>query len=141
MTNAADSLSPVAMWRIHLLRLLYVAIAVGLHSFVWQQLFFQSADWPLMRGIAKSMFAALGLLVLFGIRYPLQMLPLIFFETLWKAIWIVAIAIPAALNGRWAVVESTFYECIGIVLVFAVMPWRYVWARYVTHTGEPWRRT
>ncbi|MEO1657574.1 MAG: hypothetical protein AAFR65_07620 [Pseudomonadota bacterium] len=140
MTSSTHPLPTVAQWRIHVLRLFYLAITAGLSSFVWQQLFFESSDWPLMTGVAKSMFAALALLTLLGVRYPLQMLPLIFFETLWKTIWILVIAIPAALGGRWAVVEATFYECIGIVFVFFVMPWGHVWARYVAQPGEPWRR-
>ena len=30
-------------------------------------------------------------------------------------------------------------ECIGIVAVWLVMPWRYVWARYFQQPGEAWR--
>lgn len=89
-----------------------------------------------MRGITKSMFAALALLALLGIRYPLQMLPIMLFETLWKAIWILAIALPAAINGRWNVVESTFYECVGIALIFFIMPWQYVWTQYFRQPTE-----
>lgn len=132
---------PVALWRLHALRLIYLLIFVGLSTFVWRQLFFESSDWPLMTGIAKSMFAALALLTLLGVRYPLRMLPLILFETLWKAIWLTAIAVPVANNGRWDIVESTVYECIGIVVVFLIMPWGCVWTRYVTSPGDPWRRT
>ncbi|MEM7004413.1 MAG: hypothetical protein AAF498_00915 [Pseudomonadota bacterium] len=128
--------SPVDNWRIQALRVIYLLIALGLSSFVWQQLIFESADWSLMRGIAKSMFAALALLALLGIRYPLQMLPIMLFETLWKAIWILAIALPAAINDRWSVVESTFYECVGIALIFFIMPWQYVWTQYFRQPTE-----
>ena len=140
MIRSADTLPPVALWRINLLRLIYLAIAVGLNTFVWQQLLFQSSDWPLMSGVAKSMLAAMAILTLLGIRYPLRMLPLLFFETLWKLIWLVMIAYPATVNGRWSVVESTFYECIGVLVIFVVMPWRYVWASFVVQAGDPWRR-
>ncbi len=140
MASQIEISPPVAMWRVNALRIIYLLIALGLSSFVWRQLLYESADWPLMRGVAKSMFAALALLALFGVRYPLQMLPVILFETLWKTIWIVAIAIPAGLNGRWSVVESTFYECVGIVVIFFIMPWRHVWTLYVRQPGEPWRR-
>lgn len=126
----------VSRWRIHALRFVYLLIAVGLSSFVWQQLIFESSDWSLMRGIAKCMFGALALLAAIGIRYPLQMLPIMLFEMLWKAIWIVAIALPAGLNGRWIIVESTFYECVGIALIFVIMPWRYVWTQYFRESKE-----
>ncbi|WP_379553053.1 hypothetical protein [Qipengyuania sp. DGS5-3] len=135
-----QSIPTVAGWRIAALRILYALIAIGLSSFVWQQLFFESADWPLMRGIAKSMMGALVFLCLLGLRYPLQMLPVLFFEMLWKTIWLLVIAMPAAFNDRWTSdIESVFYESIGIVIAYAIMPWRYIWARYIKQLGEPWR--
>ncbi len=140
MTQAARPLPPVSLWRLYALRLIYLLIFLGLSSFVWEQLLFQSSDWPLMTGIAKSMFAALALLCLLGLRYPLQMLPLILFETLWKAVWLVVIALPAWQTGRWEVVETTVYECIGIIVVLIILPWGFVWARYVAHPGDRWRR-
>jgi hypothetical protein len=139
LNPSAQTPPPVSLWRLYALRLIYLLIFVGLSSFVWRQPFFESSGWPLMTGIAKSMFAALALLTLLGLRYPLQMLPLILFETLWKAIWLAVIALPAAHNGRWDVVEATVYECIGIVVVLFIMPWGYVWTRYVTAPGDPWR--
>lgn len=85
------------------------------------------------------MLAALAVLCLLGLRYPLAFLPLILFETLWKLIWLALIAVPAMQNGRWDVVSSTVYECIGVVVVFAILPWRYVWTQYVTAPGDRWR--
>lgn len=130
MATIAEEETSIAKWRLNGLRLIYLLMAVGISSFVWQQLFFESADWPLMKGIAKSMFAALAILSVIGLRYPLQMLPVILFETLWKLIWLVGIAFPATLNGRWELVETTFYECITIIVVFFVMPWSFLWSRY-----------
>ena len=133
------NLPQVAMWRIYALRFIYLLIFLGLSSFVWQQLFLESAEWPVMRGVAKSMMAALALLCLLGIRYPLQLLPVLLFETLWKTLWILAIAIPARGSGQWAMIEPTFYEVVGIIIVYFIMPWSYVWSRYVRQPGEPWR--
>jgi hypothetical protein len=38
--------------------------------------------------------AAISLLALLGIRYPLKMLPLLFFEFLWKAVWVLGWGLP-----------------------------------------------
>ena len=140
MTIKPPTPLPVAMWRINLLRLIYLLIALGLSSFVWQQLLFDSSEWSLMTGVAKSMFAAMALLALLGVRYPLQMLPVMLFEMLWKTIWLLLIALPAGLNGRWNVVEATFYECVGIVLVYLIIPWGYCWEQFIKRPGAPWRR-
>lgn len=134
------ALPHVAQWRIHLLRLLYLLIALVMGSVVWQQLLFESADWPVMRGLAKAMLAALALLSLWGVRYPLQMLPLMLFELAWKTLWLGLIALPAWLNNHWnADIDGLFYDCIGIVILPFFMPWGYVWARFFKMPAEPWR--
>lgn len=130
---------PVAMWRIHALRLLYLLIACVMGFFVWQQVIFEIGPWPPPRIIAKSMLASLALLSLLGLRYPLQMLPIMLLETLWKTVAILLIILPAWIAGRMTPEqEGLFFECVGIVAAYVVMPWRYVWARYVRHPGEPW---
>lgn len=92
-----------------------------------------------MTGVAKSMLAALALLSLLGVRYPLQLIPVLLFETLWKTLWLLTIAIPAMDSGQWAALESTFYECVGIIIVYFLMPWSYVWSRFFRQSSEPWR--
>ena len=34
---------------------------------------------------------------------------------------------------------SVFYSCLLVLIVAAVIPWRYVVAHYVTKHGDPWR--
>mgnify|MGYP003498230173 CR=1 FL=1 len=69
-------LPPVATWQISAMRFLFLLMAFVMGGFVWTQLLFESADWDVMRGLAKSMLAALALMSLLGVKYPLQMLPL-----------------------------------------------------------------
>ena len=131
----------VAAWRINTLRIIFLLMAFVMGSFVWSQLLFESADWPVMRGLAKSMLAALALLSLLGVRYPLQMLPLMLYEIAWKTIWILLIALRAWLAGKWtADIEGLFFDCIGIIIAYFIVPWRYVWARYFAQPMEPLRR-
>jgi hypothetical protein len=143
MQLASDTpLPPVATWQINAIRFLFLLIAVIMGSVVWQQLLFDSADWDLMRGLAKSMLAALALMSLLGVRYPLQMLPLMLYEIAWKTIWIVLIAGRAWMAGKWnADIEGLFYDCIGIVIAYFIVPWRYVWARYFRQPMEPLTRS
>ncbi|MBX3620834.1 MAG: hypothetical protein KF891_12745 [Rhizobacter sp.] len=143
-SSRTTELPPVAMWRIHALRLAYLLMAGVMGFFVWQQVLFELGPWPAPRVIAKSMLASLALLSVLGFRYPLQMLPLMLLEMLWKTVAIVLIILPAWLAGRLTPeLRVLFGECIGIVVVYLVMPWRHVWARYFCHPGEPWhtRRT
>lgn len=131
---------PVATWRINTIRFLFLLMAVIMGGVVWRQLLFQSADWDVMRGLAKSMLAALALMSLIGVRYPMQMLPLMLYEVAWKTVWLLFIALRAWLAGKWtAPIESLFFDCVGIVIAYVIVPWRYVWARYVVQPMEPLR--
>lgn len=143
MSDAPESLfPPVALWRINAMRFLFLLMAVIMGGlFVWPQMLFESADWDVMRGLAKSMLAALALLSLWGVRYPLQMLPLMLYEIAWKTIWIVLIAGRAYMAGKWTPdIEGLFNDCIGIVIAYFIVPWRYVWARYIKQPMEPLRK-
>lgn len=132
---------PVATWRINAIRFLFLLMAVIMGGmFVWPQLLFESTDWDVMRGLAKSMLAALAVMSLLGVRYPLQMLPLMLYEMLWKTVWIILIAGRAWMAGKWnADIEGLFYDCIGIIIAFFIVPWRYIWARYAVQPMEPLR--
>lgn len=130
----------IPYWKINLLRFFFLLMAGVMGSFVWYQIIFESVDWPVARGLSKSMLGALALLSLWGVRYPLQMLPLMLYELVWKTVWIALIAFPAWQGNRMTPdIEALFYDCVGIVIVYFVMPWRYVWVRYVKQAGEPWR--
>jgi hypothetical protein len=132
----------VATWRINSMRLIFLLMALVMGSMVWKQLLFESADWDLMRGLAKSMLAALALISLFDVRYPLQMLPLMLYEIAWKTVWLTLIAGRAWLESKWTPdIEGLFNDCIGIVIAYFIVPWRYVWARYFVQPMEPLRQT
>lgn len=129
---------PIATWRVHCIRLLFLLMALFMGYFVWHNLIFASADVPVPQTLSRSMLAALALLSLLGVRYPVQMLPLMIYEVTWKTIWLLLIAFRAWLAGKWTPdIEALFNDCIGIVLAYTFMPWRYVWARYVVQPMEP----
>ena len=35
---------------------------------------------------------------------------------------------------------NVFYTCLVVLIVVAVVPWRYVVRQYVVQQGDPWRR-
>jgi hypothetical protein len=119
----------------------YLLWASALGSDVWPDLIKHSASWPLANSVTASLLGALAALALLGVRYPLQMLPLLLLELLWKSIWLVAVALPLWFAGDLDSARSeTAIACIvGIVLVLIVVPWPYVLAHYVNKAGDRWR--
>ncbi len=124
-----------------LLRALYLLIALGMGAQVWPVMF-HHRPWEIMHGVANAMLAALTLLAALGVRYPLQMLPLMMFELLWKVIWCLAVPLPMWLAGTEfdaAMRENLFAIGLGLVIIPPVMPWRHVWATYFRQPAEPWQ--
>ncbi|MFZ1477298.1 MAG: hypothetical protein WAT18_06095 [Sphingorhabdus sp.] len=140
MPSAAENhFPPVATWRINAMRFLFLLMAGFMGAmYVWPQLLFDWAEWDMNRGLAKSMLAALALMSLWGVRYPMQMLPLMLYEVAWKTIWLILIAGRAWMADKWTPdIEGLFYDCIGIIIAYFIVPWRYVWARYIKKPMEP----
>jgi hypothetical protein len=134
-------MSDVSTLRLYLLRAMYLLIALGMGSIIWPRLV-SHEPWAQMEGVSYAMLGALSALALLGVRYPLQMLPLLFFELLWKSVWLIAVALPQSqAGGLDPDSASTVFDClVGVVLVPLVLPWKYVIANYVRKPSERWRR-
>jgi hypothetical protein len=78
---------------------------------------------------------------LLGLRYPLKMLPLLFFEMTWKAIWLIAVPLPLWVNHLPinADTADTIQACLWAIIIPIVLPWRYVFAAYVQQPGDRWK--
>ena len=72
-------MSDVSTFRLYLLRGMYAFIALGLVLTRWPEILNPPADAAHMDNVVASMLGAVSLLALLGIRYPLRMLPLLFF--------------------------------------------------------------
>jgi hypothetical protein len=135
-------MSDVSTLRRHLLRAMYLLIAVGLGLSMWPGIISPASVVANSNTVVKALLGALGLLCLLGLRYPLQMLPLLIFELVWKVIWIVAFALPAWLGpGLDAYASETLLACaMGVILTPLVLPWGYIVRQYIQAPATPWSR-
>lgn len=129
-------MTEVSLLRLYLLRALYLLIAVGLGITIGPQVIHHPLT---MHGSTSSLLAGVAVLAVLGIRYPLQMLPLLFFEMVWKSIWLTAVALPLwSAHQIDADTAESIRACLMGVIVPIVIPWPYVFANYVKKTGERW---
>lgn len=133
----------VSILRLNVLRAYYALMAFGTMALFWPDLISHTNAWGVDTGAQYSLLAALSPLSLLGIRYPLKMIPVILFEFLWKALWLVFVVVPlwsndAMTENIWA---NVFAVSIAIILTPIVLPWRYVLNQYAHAAAEPWTAT
>jgi hypothetical protein len=128
----------VSLARLYVLRAAYLLLVVGLGAMILPPLLKHE---PMARGVIPSLLGAVWVLALVGLRHPLQMLPLLMFEFVWKTIWLIDFGLPQWSSGQ---LPPTFAEdfqniAMGVVLMPLVMPWGYVYRHYVKQLANRWR--
>ena len=135
---AAAAEGEVSLVRLHVLRATYLLIIVGLGAMIVPQI----VSHPVTdRGIIAALLGGVWVLAFLGLRYPLQMLPLLMFELAWKLVWVLSYGLPAWSAGQLSPVtaDDLMNTLFGVILMPLVIPWGYVWRRYVKQPGARWR--
>jgi hypothetical protein len=143
-TAASASSSPesaaegeVSLFRLYVLRAMYLLLVVGLGGMIVPEILGHELT---SRGVIPSLLGAVWLLAFIGLKYPLEMLPLLMFEFAWKAIWMIAYGLPQWSSGQLppTFAEDSFNIALGAILLF-IIPWGYVWRHYIKQPGACWR--
>ena len=130
----------LSLRRLYVLRFGYLFMGGGLAVMKWPSFVAQHGSWPLMEGVVESMLLAMSILALLGLRYPVKMLPILLFESLWKLTWLAVVALPQLTRDRMdAATTESFTSTLFVVVILAVIPWRYVARQYLTAPGDRWR--
>jgi hypothetical protein len=126
--------------RLNIMRFGYAFTGVGLAIVKWPVLIQNVQSLPVMEGVVVCLLTAMSLLAFLGLRYPVRMLPILLFEVTWKVIWIAAVALPHLVSDDMnAATSEVLFSCSFVVIILAVIPWRYAWRRYVRTPGDAWR--
>lgn len=130
----------VSLFRLYTLRLCYLILAAGLGAYVWPSVLHHTPDFAIANGVRYSLLAGLGLIAVLGFRYPVRMIPLLLFELLWKAIYLIAFALPLwrAHQVTDAAAED-IRACLMVVIFIPLIPWGYVVRHYVLDRGDRWK--
>jgi hypothetical protein len=106
-----------------LLRATYLALVVGLAAFYTPALI---AGTAMARGVIPALLGGVWLVALVGLRYPLQMLPLLVVEVSWKTIWLLVFGFA---HGAPGPIPPTFTDdprsiAFSVVPIPIVAPFR-----------------
>jgi hypothetical protein len=145
MASSAASAAPrdgradegeVSLPRLYMLRAMYLVLVVGLGAMIVPEIVSHELT---SRGVIPALLGAVWLLAFLGLRYPLEMLPLLMFELAWKSIWMIFYGLPQWSAGQYppTFAEDFFNIAFGAVLLI-VIPWGYVWRNFVKRPGARW---
>jgi hypothetical protein len=130
----------LSLFRLYTLRICYLIIAVGLGLTIWPSVIHHTADLAIRHGIQCSLLAGLGLTAVLGLRYPVQMLPLLLFEFAWKIIYLLAFALPLWTTHQLTTAAvQDIQACLMVVIFIPLIPWRYVVRHYIMQPGNRWK--
>ncbi len=134
-------MTEVSAIRMYALRLAYLLNFAGGGLMFWPALLNPGKPLGSFEGAAFSFWAALTALMGLGLRYPLQMLPLLLLQLFYKVVWLLAVALPLRSAGQWDASAAEFTRTfVGAVVVDAVViPWAYVLTNYVKKPGDRWK--
>src|SRR3954467_6753382 len=123
MTSNAATVTPasfeseVSLARLYMLRAMYLLLVIGGGNAFLPQLI---GHEPTARGVIPSMLGGVWVLACFGLRYPLQMLPILLFELTWKTIWLVDYGLPQRMAGVNTAQFTEDFKAIAIAPVLIV---------------------
>lgn len=138
--RAHDTQPALSLPRIYALRIAYLIVAVGLGVVVWPNVIHHTNEFAVSNGVRFSLLAGIGAMAAWGLRYPVRMLPLLLFEVSWKAIYLIAFALPLwALHQMTAAVAENVYSVLAVVILLPLIPWRYVFTHYVVKPADRWK--
>ena len=128
----------VSLVRLYVLRATYLLLVVGLGATIVPALIDHP---PMTRGVIPSLLGGVWILAFIGLRYPLQMLPLLMFEFVWKTVWLLAFGLPQWSAGQMPPTSGEDFKAIaiGVILMPIVIPWGYVYRHYIKQPGARWR--
>lgn len=127
----------VSLFRLYSMRAVYLLTFLGVGFNAWSGLINPGKAWDPLHGVAFSFWAAYSAMMGLGVRYPLAMLPLLILQLFYKSAWLIAVALPLSSAGQGSGLTKTFV--IAVIVDLIVIPWPYVWARYVRQPAERWR--
>jgi hypothetical protein len=130
----------LSLLRLYALRSAYLVMAAGLGVYYWPSVIHHTNEFAATQGIKFALLAGLGLTAALGLRYPLQMLPILLFELTWKAVYLVAFALPLWSAHQINAATAEDIKAVLMVVIFLpLVPWRYVFAHYVLKHGDRWK--
>lgn len=137
---SAAATPELSLFKLYTLRLSYLILAAGLGAFIWPTVLQHTSQLAISKGPQVALLAGLGATAILGLRYPVQMIPLLLFEIIWKTIYLIFFALPLWSAHQITDAAAEDIKSILMVVIFIpLIPWRYVFTHYILQRDDRWR--
>jgi len=125
----------ISSWKIVSMRILYLITFLGVGIQSWAEVINPDELFGTLDGVSYSFWIAYASLMGLGIRYPIRMLPLIFLQFFYKAVWVAGIYYPMWASNQLDSSAASFLNICFIAMALDVIaiPWRFVYHHYLKH--------
>ncbi len=115
------------------MRVPYFLTGVLFTMTAWTTLINYWGDFEPMEGVAYAFWGALSILALFGLRFPIRMLPLLLLQFGYKVVWILAVGLPLLTRGELDEGAKDLFQAnaLGAAIDLVAIPWLFVFKTYV----------
>lgn len=115
------------------MRVPYFLTGVLFSITIWPNLIAGWGGFDPMTGVAMAFWGALSALALFGVRFPVKMLPILLMQFTYKLIWIAAVGLPLQASGELDASAQELFTAnlIGVAIDAIAIPWLYVLKTFV----------
>lgn len=99
----------------------------------WTTLINYWGQFEATEGVAFAFWGALSILALFGLRFPIKMLPLLLLQFGYKVIWLLAVGYPLMTRGELDPNGQELFQAnlMGTIIDVIAIPWLFVVKTYL----------
>ncbi|MEM9617071.1 MAG: hypothetical protein AAF936_03840 [Pseudomonadota bacterium] len=136
---SSDNIYGLSTLRLLVMRVPYFFTGVLFTFTAWSTLIDYWGDFEPMEGVAYAFWGALSILAIFGLRFPIKMLPVLLIQFGYKLIWIAAVGYPLLARGELDESAQDLFKAnvIGVIIDTIAIPWLYVLKTYVAAAFIP----
>jgi hypothetical protein len=128
-SNNEYGLSSLRLW---VMRVPYFFTGVLFTFTAWTSLLNYWGEFEATEGVAYAFWGVLSLLALFGLRFPVKMLPLLLLQFGYKLLWIAAVGYPLMSRGELDAGAQELFQAnlYGVIIDTVAIPWLFVFKTY-----------
>ncbi len=123
----------VSAWRRWVMRVPYFLTGVLFSFTAWGTLVEHWGEFEPTEGVAFAFWGTLSLVAIFGLRFPVKMLPILLLQFGYKILWIAAVGYPLMSRGELDAAGQELFQAnaAGVLIDAIAIPWFFVLRTYV----------